>query len=380
MSHTTYKTAAYYFPNYHVDAMNEEAMGAGWTEWELLKKSSIRYPNHKPQAFPTWGFFDEADPAFMRRQVDEASRIGIDAFLFDWYWFKDQPFLSRPLDEAFIQHGAGEKMEFALMWANMHWYDIFPAGNVSFDKQRVIFENEPSTKIWDAMTDHIASNYFTQPNYLCIDGRPFFFIFDLQNFIEGFESLEKASEALRKFDDKARAVGHQGVHYSFRASQKIALASSWSLSLSQKEVAARLGISSVGDYGWEFENPMDGNFFPEYPTEKWADANMASWASKASELELPYSPCVQVGWDSTSRCVQGQDFEPIGYPWWPVVADNGAVTLQRSLEAAKKFAEEHKSPLITINAWNEWTEGSVLLPCERHGDSRFNAVKNVFAK
>ena len=39
---------------------------------------------------------------------------------------------------------------------------------------------------------------------------------------------------------------------------------------------------------------------------------------------------------------------------------------------------EVKQKLITINAWNEWTEGSYLLPDTVNGSKYLEAVKAVF--
>ena len=52
------------------------------------------------------------------------------------------------------------------------------------------------------------------------------------------------------------------------------------------------------------------------------------------------------------------------------------------MREAKKFADEHpgQAPLITINSWNEWTETSYLMPCNKFGYGYLNAVKNVFVE
>jgi len=40
--------------------------------------------------------------------------------------------------------------------------------------------------------------------------------------------------------------------------------------------------------------------------------------------------------------------------------------------------KNYKHNIIILNAWNEWTEGSYLLPDQRTGTKYLEAVKNVF--
>ena len=61
--------AAYYFPNYHADAKNEEVHGRNWTEWELMKCARSRFEGHQQPKVPVWGYEDEADPAVMAKKI-----------------------------------------------------------------------------------------------------------------------------------------------------------------------------------------------------------------------------------------------------------------------------------------------------------------------
>ena len=87
----TYTIAAYYFPNYHPDARNAKQHGEGWTEWELVKNARPRFEGHRQPNVPLWGYTDESNPEEMARKIAAAADHGIDAFIFDWYWFDDGP-------------------------------------------------------------------------------------------------------------------------------------------------------------------------------------------------------------------------------------------------------------------------------------------------
>jgi hypothetical protein len=91
-----------------------------------------------------------------------------------------------------------------------------------------------------------------------------------------------------------------------------------------------------------------------------------------------------MGWDVTPRLIQSDKFDTYkGYPWTPVFnGDNSPEAFQAALIKAKQFLDasnmQHK--IITLNAWNEWTEGSYLLPEKRTGTKYLEAIKNVFGE
>ncbi len=124
--HPDYQVAAYYFPNYHIDKRNEKYFGSGWTEWKLLKKARSRFKGQQQPKVPLWGYQDESDPKVMEKKISAASSYGIDAFIFDWYYYNDGPFLQSALEDGFMKAGNKASLKFALMWANHDYTDVFP--------------------------------------------------------------------------------------------------------------------------------------------------------------------------------------------------------------------------------------------------------------
>ena len=83
-------------------------------------------------------------------------------------------------------------------------------------------------------------------------------------------------------------------------------------------------------------------------------------------------PHASVGWDNTHRYpARGQEV---------VVQNSTPHTFEASLHRAKDYVDSHpeQPPLITINSWNEWTEGSYLLPDMRWGYAYLEAIRKVF--
>ena len=121
------QVAAYYFANFHQDERNIKVHGPNWTEWNLVKAATPRFPGHRQPRIPLWGYEDEADPRVFEKKIAAASANKINAFIFDWYWYQDGPFLESALNGGYLRASNNKELKFGVMWANHDWYNIQPA-------------------------------------------------------------------------------------------------------------------------------------------------------------------------------------------------------------------------------------------------------------
>jgi hypothetical protein len=369
--------AVYYFPNYHADARNARRYGAGWSEWDLLKSAPPRFPSHQQPKTPIWGYEDEADPAVFARKIDAAADHSVDVFLFDWYAYEDGYFLERALDEGYLHAPNNSRVKFALMWANHDWMELFTARpDRAHADQQLHYPGAVSRVAFERITDDVIARYFAHPSYWRLAGRPYFSIYDLDRLIAGL-GIGHVRAALDDFRRRTRAAGQGELHLNTMT---------WTLDdvvnkgifASTDEAVQALGIDSVTTYAWVHQNVL-----ADSPTTEYAHAAhiaMDGWSGYASSLSAAYHPNVSMGWDSSPRCDRAV-WHTNSYPYTSVIVNNTPQQFQAALRRARTFVETSLDPsqrVVTINAWNEWTEGSYLEPDTVHGMAYLEAIRNTF--
>ncbi len=374
-----YTVVCFYFPNYHVDARNEKVHGNNWTEWELVKKATPRFEGHQQPKVPLWGYVDEADPKVMEMKIDTAADYGIDVFLFDWYWYNDGPFLQRCLDEGYLKARNHHRVRFAVMWANHTWLNIHPASLEKIQNPEVLYPGEVTPETFEKITDYVIEKYFSDPAHWTIHGKPVFSIYEIHTFVDGIGGLEQAKQALDRFQKKAREKGFPGVHINV-VNIENRMPKCVQGKMTPAELIQYLNIDSVTSYAWVLDTPL--TTFPETPYAEVVNRFDKIWTERAQQFGVPYFPNVSMGWDSSPRCKQEDPFENKGYPFTPILSGNTPEQFQSALEKCKNFLDNNPicNKTLTLNAWNEWTEGSYLEPDTLHKYAYLEAIQNVFGK
>jgi hypothetical protein len=368
---------AYYFPDWHRDPRNADWFGPEWTEWELVRAATGRFPGHRQPRVPALGYRDEADPAVAAADIELAAAHGVDGFLFDYYWYDDGPYLSGALDNGFLQAPNTERVRYALMWANHQLVDIFPSRSGALPGQ--LKSGALDRSAFEAMVLEVIERYFARPHYFTIDGKPWFTLYDIGNFIEGLGGLEAARDALDWFRTQTARAGHPGLHLDgvlWSAPVLRTAASDAPVGLSQ--VVDRLGFDSGTSYVWLHHVDAGKAAFPNGSIRELQDAAFQDYDRYAEQLDVDFYPNVSVGWDPSPRTGQDVPYRQLGYPWTSVW-DQDPAEFAAGLERAVDHLKRHRPrrPIITVNAWNEWTEGSYLLPDTTHGLAYLEAIRDV---
>ena len=357
-----YIVAAYIWPSCHDDAMAREVLWPdGEGEWEVIKKGNPRFEGHYQPRRPLWGFEHDNDPVVVEKWINTALEHGVNTFVYDWYWYDGKPFLESALNDGFLKAPSNEKMNFYIMWANHNVKRNYWNYHRYGDDTSLLWAGGVDRANFEIIVDRVINQYFKLPNYLKIDGCPVFSIFSLGELMNGLGGEEQAREALAYFREKVREAGFPGLHIQGMSGGP----SNPSPEKLDKIVyrVKNLGLDSFALYNM-------GGFNVDYLVH-CENAKLIR-ESLDRDLDVPVFPCVSISWDDTPRFPHKGEEHVTRYNGTP---ENFA----KALRLAKKYADEHPEqlPMISINAWNEWVEGSYLLPDEVNGFGYLEAVKAV---
>jgi len=372
--------AAYYYPGTHPDPRWDLNKYPGFTEWDEIKAAKPRFPGHVQPKPPVWGYQNEAQPEVMAQKIAAAAKYGVNAFIFDWYYYNDGPYLDDALDQGFLHATNNSQVKFALMWANHDWYDIQwynPADN----NLKMLYPGKVTPATWDKICDLVIAKYFKHPSYWLVDGKPYFSIYEMSQFLDSFGSIENARAALDKFRAKVITAGFPGLHVNAIVWGQPNLPGGktppgW------PKLCRDLALDSLTSYTWVHHGALNNDTFPVSDYLWGRQKYLSFWSQALTEYSIPYFPNAMVNWDNSPRAAANANWSrPAGPVVNSVVTGNTPAAFQQSLEIIKRrlLAAPTQPKIITINAWNEWPEGSCLEPMQHYGYGYLDAVKAVFA-
>ena len=343
------KPIAFYLPQFHPFAENNEWWGEGFTEWTNVTGAKPYWPeHHQPHVPADFGYYDLRVEEVQRKQIELAKNYGIQGFCYYYYWFSGKSLMTMPID----RHVESDfDFDFCLCWANENWSRRWDGSeNDVLMAQRHIEED-------DVEFIHSCIKYFKSPRYIKIDGSPLLLIYRVS-------LLQHPTETIARWRAIVKEAGFPDLHVSMVES---------------------FGLNDPHAYGCD-----SGCQFPPH------GVVAPSINSKTTELDPSYRGqiydyqevvrseiarpkpgytqfrCAMPSWDNTSRKgVDGNVFaksSPELFETWLSYLFNQA---RESLPVEQRF--------VFINAWNEWAEGAHLEPDRKHGHRFLQAVRRALS-
>ena len=358
-----YYVAAYIWPSCHNDSLSREMLWTeGTGEWEVIKKGNPRFDGHYQPRHPLWGYELDNNPEVVEKWIDVATDHGVNVFVYDWYWYDEGPFLESALNDGFLKASNNEKMQFYIMWAN---HDVkYNYWNVHRykDNTDILWDAKVDWKNYQIIVERVIDQYFKRPNYFKINGEPVFSIFSVNKLMESFgNSVEEARKALDYFREEVKKAGFPGLHIQWNQGGGSVMPEAAAGQFANR--VKEMGFNSVAMYNM-------GGVDEDYLV--YGSRSIQIRQQMDAILDVPVFPCVSIGWDDTPRFPAKGIHDVVHY-------HNTPRSFANLLSIAKKYADNHpeQPKLITINAWNEWVEGSYLLPDMLNGFGYLEAVKEV---
>lgn len=323
----------YYFPGWHRTG-GEKAKppydkASDGSEW----RGAIMKAAH-PRA--VCGFADDSNPKVWGYYNDWMTGHGIDFIAFDWYYNCGQEYLSESLDDGFLPSNPDPKLKFCLHWCNHGGPWWRSPLNQSLEELL-------------KMTDLACDKYFKLPNYLRIDGKPVFMIYE-SDTVGSFGDVKSNLNAMRK---RANERGYAGLYIVGVYS-----------GASRAEIDRRkdLGYDAFCAYTYAWMRGPKVTW--DSKTYDYADitenivSNVHPYLARVSKTEgIPYWPTTFSGWDDRPRA---------GLENGLVLEGNTPEQFGRMFKSALKHVNP-ASPVVIVEAWNEWGEGACIEPSKEHG-------------
>ena len=361
--------AAIYFPSWHTDDHYSAWYGEGWNEWKLIQDNPQRFPgHHTDKPADDWGYFDEADPKWMAKQIDLANQYGVDVFIFDWYWYSGVQILHRPVEETLPKTPNKDKIKYALMWADHTWVNYFPYPYDGPANWLLPIRHTPEN--FKRVMQHCIEKHFNQKNYWRMNGGVYFALFAPEDFVKQLGGADKARQVLDAARKQVRDAGLGEVHF----------AAFTGIPHSVPDMK-KAGFDSMTSYN--VTTMSSGLTFPRDQFEEYdafVERHEGYWDAMDTG-QVPYCPVVTIGWDVTPRWEKNIPWPPekSHYPYTPRVINNTPEKFGNLVRRALRQVETAKLPVsaIFVNSWNEWTEGGALIPQQKYGAGYIEALKKA---
>ncbi len=338
---------AFYLPQFHPIAENNQWWGEGFTEWTNVKPAQPQYLGHyQPHVPGDLGYYDLEEVETQRRQVELAKLYGLGGFCFYFYWFAGKRLLENPVEQ-YLQNPSLD-LPFCLCWANENWSRRWDGLD-----SHVLIGQDHSAEDDLAFIAYVAK-YMRDERYIRIDGKPLLLVYR-----PGL--LPDAKSTVQRWRAWCQENGLGDIYLAYTQSFDSVAPGKYGFDAAIEFPPNATQPPAVT----HMIKPLSDDFAGQVYDWSTYPKRSANYAQPTYKLFRGVCPA----WDNTARRKNhGTSFinsSPRGYQEWLFNAIQD--TLQHSANVDER--------LVFINAWNEWAEGAHLEPDQRYGYGYLEATR-----
>ena len=338
---TTARLGAYYFDGWSAPLTNFHFQGLPLG------------PYQDRQPFSAW---QDNSICAVEQQLATAHNFGIDFFIFDWYF-------NVAVNDPGENLNSALEITQALLNRYGMQYAIMYVDDPPFYVQPTDWTSAVSAWVGD-MTD---------PDYVQINGEPAFFIIDVGQMHSIFGTSAAVFAALEQLRAAAQAQGIPGVYVVGGFGVPDGTMGQNSLS-SGFATAQADGYDAIALYNYPFA-PQAVNGMLPFST--LSAAGQWTWNQATLSSPLPFIPTAMAGWDP--RPWDETESNSGDLMWYSRTPQEVATFAQSAITWATANPQLRPEPaptppLVIIEAWNEFGEGSHVIPTTGDGTSYGDAI------
>lgn len=346
------RAIAFYLPQFHPIAENDEWWGPGFTEWTNVARARRMFPGHRQPHLPAdLGFYDLRLAESREAQAELATQYGVEAFCYWHYWFGDGVrILDRPFTEV-LREGS-PSLSFCLGWANESWSGVWHGAPGRILREQRYLGAEDDQRHFDTILPA-----FRDDRYLRVDGKPVFYVYRPH-------LLPDASAFVDRWQGMARAAGLEGLYLV-------------------AEVTDSFGRWMP--YTSFVEDGFDAGVHMRHPADVSGLRGQAMRVlRKLRQLEVyRYSTQPEL-WDKVRA---NPKLQPAVLPNWDTTPRSGKRGFVLTGSHPERFAENvaaaaatlqdrpAQERLLWLKSWNEWAEGNYVEPDQEFGRGWLEALR-----
>ncbi len=314
-----------YFVGLNVCSMWREGSHYGWDEISAY-----------PEITPVLGYYDEGNPEVSDWEIKMMTEHGIDYQIFCWYPDGNitapvqHSNMNSAIIDGYFNARYSDKMQFAIMWEN------YNTSGMSLQDFK------------DYTIPYWIEYFFKDDRYVKIDNKPLFTIWQTDNKF-GDCSFKEAMDALREACKEAGFAGCEILLYSSNTDP------------AYEATLESLGIDGILAYHWGTDGAN---------ADKQA-ANLTAYGALDYTIPTISVGFDNVGWGMTNQVRNGL-LDPADYP---KLAEIVKSTVHTRKASGAKYAN-----MVNISTWNEYGEGTYVMPTERFGFGYLDAIRTAFTK